>query len=236
MSTAKNILITGANRGIGLEFARQYAEQGHKVFATSRDNYRSAELKELQQKMPSGQIQILPLEAADDASRKAMKKHLGDVALDLFINNAGIYGPRSLPLGDIDEREWLHVLHINTVAPLKMVEVLRDNLRAAENGATVAVLSSKMGSIADNSSGGNYLYRSSKAAINCVVKSMAIDLAADNINVVSLHPGWVKTDMGGPNALIDTTTSVAGQIKVLNQLTKDQSGLFLNYDGSVIPW
>lgn len=235
MTATKNILITGTNRGIGLEFVRQYSKQGHNVYATSRDNYRSEELRQLQQTPGPGKITILPLEVTDAASRANLKNALGDTPLDLFINNAGIYGPRSIPISEIDEQVWLHVFHVNTVAPLKMVALLRSNLMAAGQ-ATVAVLSSKMGSIADNGSGGNYPYRSSKAALNCVAKNMAIDLAANNIKVVSLHPGWVQTEMGGPSALIDTATSVAGQIKVLENLTTDQCGLFINYDGKVIPW
>ena len=236
MSEAKNILITGTNRGIGLELVRQYAGQGHNIFATSRDNYRSAELRQLQEQANLGQIKILPLEVTDAASRTSFKNALGDTPLDLFINNAGIYGPRSVPISELDEREWLHVFHTNTIAPLKMVDLLRTNLCAATGGATIAVLSTKMGSIADNTSGGNYPYRSSKAAVNCVVKGLAIDLAEDNIKVVALHPGWVRTDMGGPNALIDTNTSVKGLRKVIAELSQEQSGLFINYDGSILPW
>ena len=236
MSEAKNILITGANRGIGLEFVRQYASQGHTIYATSRDNYRSAELRQLKERYESGQVHILPLEVTDEASRSNFKDMLGDVPIHLFIQNAGIYGPRGLPIEEVDESVWLQVLHVNTVSPLKMVALLRSNLNAAKNGAIIGMLSSKMGSNADNSSGGNYPYRSSKAALNCVSKSLAVDLAAENIRVVALHPGWVKTDMGGPNALIDTKTSVQGLIHVLSNLTQEQSGLFINFDGKVIPW
>jgi NAD(P)-dependent dehydrogenase (short-subunit alcohol dehydrogenase family) len=236
MSETRNILITGANRGIGLEFVRQYASLGHTVYATTRDNNRSSELRQLKNEYDSDRIHILPLDVTDEASRSNLKNRLGDTPVHLFIQNAGIYGPRGLPIEAVDEKVWLQVLHVNTVSPLKLVALLRTNLNAAKKGAIIGMLSSKMGSNADNSSGGNYPYRTSKAALNCVSKSLAVDLASENIKVVALHPGWVKTDMGGPNALIDTRTSVQGLIKVLSDLTQDQSGLFINYDGRVIPW
>jgi short-subunit dehydrogenase len=158
---------------------RQYATtQGPQHFATSRDNYHSVELRQFQQKAGLGKITILPLEVTDAASRNSLKNILDDTPPDLFINNAGVYGQKSLPLGKIDEKEWLHVLHVNTVAPLKLTELLQSNLAAAGD-ATIAVKSSKIDSIADNRKGGSYLYRLSKAAINIVVKCLAIDLAAE---------------------------------------------------------
>ena len=136
---------------------------------------------------------------------------------------------------EMSEAEWEKVFRTNVIAPIKMVEILRSNLVEA-GSATVAILSSKMGSMSDNTSGGSYLYRSSKAALNAAGKSLAIDLAEEKIKVVLLHPGWVLTDMGGPNALIDATTSVQGMRRVIQGVTAQSSGEFVAYDGTVIPW
>ncbi|MDX1694530.1 MAG: SDR family oxidoreductase [Ketobacteraceae bacterium] len=228
----KTVVITGANRGIGLEFVRQYQEEGWKVIAGCRSPESAAELNKLQAK---GNLTVLPVDVSNNVSRRNFSKAIGDQAIHLFINNAGIYGPKTALLGNIDEEAWLDVFRVNTIAPLKMVELFHQNLMAAES-STVAILSSKMGSIDDNGSGGVYIYRSSKAAVNAVAKSLAIDLESDQIKVVALHPGWVQTEMGGPDALIDTRTSVGGMRRVIKQLTKGQSGSFISYDGTLIPW
>ncbi len=228
----KTVIITGANRGIGLEFVRQYQQDGWNVIAGCRAPESATELNKLQE---NGHLMVLPVDVSNPVSRQNFCKMIGDKPVHLFINNAGIYGPKTALLGNIDEEEWLRVFTVNTIAPLKMVELLHQNLIAAE-ASTVAILSSKMGSIDDNGSGGVYIYRSSKAAVNAVAKSLALDLAGDQIKVVTLHPGWVQTEMGGPNALIDTPTSVGGMRRVIKQLTKEQSGSFISYDGTQIPW
>ena len=228
----KTMVITGANRGIGLDFVRQYQEEGWNMIAGCRAPEAATELNKLQEK---GHLMVLPLDVANPVSRQNFCRALGSQPVHLYINNAGVYGPKMIELGNVDEDTWLEVLRINTIAPLKMVELLHQNLLAAES-STIAILSSKMGSIADNGSGGVYMYRSSKAAINAVAKSLAIDLAHDQIKVVALHPGWVQTEMGGPNALIDTQTSVGGMRRVIRQLTQPQSGSFVSYDGTLIPW
>ncbi len=229
----KTVLITGTNRGLGLEFVKQYLEAGQKVIATARDPASAHELQSLRERFPK-QLSVYALDVISAESRKQFVKAIGDQPVHLLINNAGVHGGWG-QLGSLDEAEWLKCLHINSIAPIKMVEALRANLVNAEQ-ATVAILSSKMGSIADNTSGGSYIYRSSKAALNAAVKSLAVDLESEKIKVVILHPGWVRTDMGGPHGLIDPPTSIGGMRRVLASLTWEQCGTFIAYDGTVIPW
>lgn len=228
-----NVLITGANRGIGLEFVRQYAADQWQVFACCRAPESAAELSQLAADYPA-KVHIIPLDLSNAAALTNIKSQLANEKVDLFVNNAGIYGPRAR-LGDIDANAWQQVFTVNTIAPLKMVELLLHNLDAGEK-KSIALLTSKMGSIADNSSGGSYFYRSSKAALNALGKSLAIDLAPQGIKLGIYHPGWVKTDMGGANALISTGESVSALRQQIEQLTLENSGQFKNYDGSIIPW
>ena len=155
--------------------------------------------------------------------------------IDIFINNAGVYGPPNANFGAIDAHVWASVLQINSIAPLMLSQLLMPSLRQGKD-KKMLYLTSKMGSIDDNSVGGSYIYRSSKTALNSVVKSLAIDLAGEGFSAAVLHPGWVLTDMGGPNALIDTETSVTGMLKVIDNLDLQSSGSFFNYDGAIIPW
>lgn len=224
------VLITGANRGIGLEFARQYAATGWRVIATCRQPSLATELKAL-----PGEVEIFALDVGDFPVLGDLAKSLKRESVDLLLANAGVYGPRPSPFGAVDDGAWEAVLRLNTIAPLKLAEAFCD-LVARSELRSMAFLSSKMGSIADNTSGGSYIYRSSKAALNVVVKSLAVDLAPRGISVAALHPGWVRTDMGGPSALIDAEVSVAGMRRVLADLTPETSGRFLNYDGCEIPW
>ena len=228
----KTLVITGANRGIGLEFVKQYLQDGWQVIAGCRAPESAPELNALNEQ---GSLVVMPLDVANSTSRESFCRAIGGMPVHLYINNAGVYAPKQAAIGHIDESVWLDVLQVNTVAPLKMVELLQQNLVAA-GSATVAILSSKMGSLADNSSGGSYIYRSSKAAVNAVVKSLSIDLYENKIKVVALHPGWVQTEMGGPNALIDVQTSVSGMKRVVANLTLEQSGGFMSYDSTLIPW
>ncbi|RLT98105.1 SDR family oxidoreductase [Ketobacter sp.] len=229
----KTVFITGASRGLGLEFTKQYLVAGNRVIATARDPGQSAGLQQLAQEYGDN-LKLYPLDVTDAQSRRKVSTAVGDRVIHLLINNAGYYG-NSNSLGSLDEAEWAKVFHINSIAPVKMVELLRSNLVNA-GSATIAMLSSKMGSMGDNSSGGSYIYRSSKVALNAATKSLSIDLAAEQIKVVALHPGWVLTEMGGPNALIDTATSVSGMRKVIDGLKAKQSGDFIAYDGTLIPW
>jgi len=227
------ILITGANRGIGLELTRQCLARGDRVIATCRNIEAADALKQL-----SGSHDELEVRQLDVASLESMQEfvqQLADTPIDIFINNAGVYGPRNANFGEIDAQIWASVLQVNSIAPLLLSQLLMPNLRLGKD-KKMLYLTSKMGSIGDNSGGGSYIYRSSKTALNSVVKSLAIDLAAEGFSAAVLHPGWVLTDMGGPNALIDTQTSVTGMLKVVDDLDPQSSGSFFNYDGSIITW
>lgn len=221
------VLVTGANRGIGLEFVRQYATDGWRVVATCRRPEAADELNALG-------VEVHRLDVADFSAVDALARSLAGQAVDLLVNNAGLYGERQA-LGGIDYAGWEQVLRVNALAPLKMVEAFLPHLDAG-TGKRIACLSSKMGSMAENSSGGAYVYRSSKAALNAVVKSLALDLRGRGIAVAALHPGWVRTAMGGPGALIGPAESVAGMRRVIDGLTIEGSGHFYAYDGTEVPW
>ena len=224
------VFITGAGRGIGLELARQYADANWQVIA----GVRSAEGGEAVLNLP-GDVAAVSLDVADPAEVSILAERMKGVAIDLLICNAGVYGPRSQALGDLDYPGWEDVLRVNTLGPLRIIEAFLDHLRAGSD-RTIVAITSKMGSIADNGSGRQYYYRSSKAALNAAMRSVAIDLAADGFRIAVLHPGWVRTDMGGPNALISVEQSVDGMRAVIAGLTPETSGGFFNYDGRPIPW
>jgi NAD(P)-dependent dehydrogenase (short-subunit alcohol dehydrogenase family) len=225
----KQLLVTGANRGIGLEFTQQYLANGWHVYATYRQQPGTA-----LSALACDQLTMLPLDVTEDASILGLKEQLSGIELDLIINNAGLFGPRDQSLGTISRQQWLDVLNVNSVAPLMLAQALHSNL--ANKKGTFAVISSRMGSIDDNDGGSLYLYRSSKTAVNQVVKSLSIDVKAQGITVIALHPGWVRTDMGGPNGSIDTQTSVNGIRHVLEHISPADSGRFINYDGTAIAW
>ena len=227
------MLVTGANRGIGFEFVQQYLAMGEQVVATYRNEEDSDQLISLCAEKSN--LEIFKLDVASDSSMEEFSQRLGDQPIDVFINNAGVYGPRDSVFGKVDEADWLSVLRINALAPLFLTQLLIENFRRGELKKLLYV-TSKMGSIGDNRGGGSYVYRSSKAALNAVVKSISVDLEPEKMAVAVLHPGWVRTDMGGPNGLIDTKTSVAGMIQVIRNLNLESSGVFFNYDGNVIPW
>ena len=193
---ADKVLITGANRGIGLELARQYASAGWRVHACCRQPERAVELNRVAA-ASAGRLSVHPLDVTSPAQIAALPTALGDEPLDLLINNAGIYGQDDASFGNTDVRAWLQAFHVNAIAPLKVMEALVEPV-ARSGRRVMACVSSKMGSMADNRSGGSYVYRSSKAALNAVVMSAAVDLRHRGVTVVALNPGWVKTDMGGP--------------------------------------
>jgi NAD(P)-dependent dehydrogenase (short-subunit alcohol dehydrogenase family) len=220
------VLVTGANRGIGLEFVRQYAEEGWRVHACARDPKVAKELAALK-----GDITIHRLDVSDEKQIAHLVKELKGDAIDVLVNNAGVGGADE----STEPEEWLKVFHINSIAPVRVAEALLPNLEMG-GGRLVLSLTSRMGSIADNGSGGSYAYRSSKAALNAAMKSLAIDWKRRGIIVVVAHPGWVKTDMGGPSAQISPQRSVAGLRQKLSALKLADSGSFFNYDGSALPW
>ncbi|MBT4934167.1 MAG: SDR family oxidoreductase [Rhodospirillaceae bacterium] len=224
------VLITGANRGMGLEYARQYAADGWRVLATCRDPGAAKELAAL-----DGDVEIYALDVTDHGQVQSLAKTLRKETIDLLLNNAGVYGPRPSKLGGIDYDAWQDIMWINVMAPLKVCECFRSHV-ADSDLKKIAIMSSKMGSMGDNNSGASYVYRSSKAALNAAMKSLAVDLAPRGISVVILHPGWVRTDMGGPSGLIDAPESVSGLRQVIDHLSLETTGRFYNYDGSEIPW
>lgn len=227
------ILITGCNRGLGLELTRQFAADGWRVFATCRDETSADELKALEQQYEL--LRVLRLEITDYGQMAALAEQLHGQPIDILLSNAGYYGPKGSLFGRVNRNEWRQVLEANTIAPYMLAETFCENV-AASGRKLIAVMSSKVGSIADNRSGGGYIYRTSKTAVNQVVKSLSVDLAGRGISVIALHPGWVQTEMGGPNALISPEESVAGLKKVLLHINLKRSGRFINYDGTEIPW
>lgn len=236
-----NIFITGANRGIGLEFVKQYAALAttKQLFATCRNETKSTELKQLA--AANDKIKIVELDVKGyDKYEKVVEQAtqaFGSDGLNLLVNNAGIH--IKADFHDAKRDDMLEVFEVNVVAPLLLTRALTPLLQAsakAGHKTFVANISSKVGSIAENTSGQMYAYRTSKAAFNQISKSLSIQLKPDNIVVSSIHPGWVQTDMGGPNAPIDTETSVKNMVKTFSNVTPDQAGLLLNYDGTVIPF
>ena len=224
-----SLLVTGSNRGIGLEFVRQYAAEGWRVHAACRRPEAARELAAVE-----GDVAIHRLDVADDRQIAALAEGLADEALDILVNNAGVGGPRE-GFGETDTATWLDVFRVNSIAPLHMAERFIEHLMRGRRKLIVG-LTSRMGSIADNTGGGYYIYRSSKAALNAAMKSLAIDLAPRGVAVVVFHPGWVKTDMGGPGAQIAPRASVAGMRRKIESLGPADSGRFFNYDGGAIPW
>lgn len=225
------IFITGANRGIGLSLTQQYLKGNHKVYATYRDASSAAELLSLAEH--SSNLICIQLEITDYQAVEQLPSQIESI--DILINNAGYYGPKGYGLGNTDVEEWRRVFEINTIAPLKLVETLLPLIESSDV-KKIACLSSRVGSMSENTSGGGYIYRSSKAALNSVVKSLSNDLTDNGFTVLALHPGWVQTEMGGPNALIDTETSAQGLVTVIESSNTEVSGHFFNFDGSEIDW
>ena len=222
-------VITGANRGLGLEFARVYLAAGWTVHAGCRNPMRADELKKLK-----GDLHIHALNVDDGKDAKALARSLGSEPIDLLLNNAGIYGKRDLKVGGFDHDEFLNVLKTNVVAPIRLAEALVENV-AHSNMKKMAFVTSRMGSIAMNA-GGSIAYRTSKAALNMAVSCLSMDVKSRGITCILLHPGWVKTDMGGPNAAIGIPESIAGMKQVIEKTGHDDTGKFFDYQGQAIPW
>ena len=227
------ILVTGANRGLGIEFVEQYLNEGNEVIATYRNENSSIDLIEMGNERSN--LKLLQLDVSSNKSLNSFAENLGDSPIDIFINNAGVYGPRNSSFGNVDEENWIPAIKINAIAPILLTQLIIKNIRLGADKKLIYI-TSKMGSIDDNKGGGAYVYRSSKTALNAGVKSLSVDLENEGIVVALIHPGWVKTDMGGPNALIERDTSVRGMTEVISNLDITSTGNFYNYDGSIIPW
>ncbi len=226
-----NVVITGANRGIGLELARQYIGRGDHVFAGVRTEPATGELAQLERES-AGRLHVLPCDVASLASAQAFAAAI-DAPADILINNAGIsLGRPTFETAKLAEFET--ILNVNALGALRVTQALLPRLRQA-TGAKVASISSRLGSIAE-SDGGSLAYRMSKAALNMAMRTVAAELRSDNIIVVALSPGWVKTDMGGAQAPTSAHDSAAGLIRVITRLTPQDSGSFLDYKGEPIAW
>lgn len=221
------VLITGAARGIGLEFVRQYAADGHKVLATVRNVAAATELARIE-----GDVTMHALDMTDRAGLATLPDRLGVEAIDIAVLNAGVGGRRVMSPRDGDA--WLNLLAVNTVAPTLLALALLPQVRAA-NGRMVA-MTSQLGSIADNRTGGDIDYRSSKAALNAAWVSLGMQWKAEPVALGVIHPGWVKTDMGGPNALITPAESVAGMRRVIDGLRPGSGCPFVDFRGKTLPW
>lgn len=223
------LLITGANRGLGLEFVKHYAAAGWRIHACARD----PEVPAL--KAVAGDIRRHALDATDWSGLTGLAASLKGEPIDLMLANAGVSGPEAADFGSIDPAVWTRTFVTNALAPVKLAEALVDNVAASDRKLMVAI-SSRLGSIALNETGGRYAYNASKSALNMGWKSLSCDLKARGITCVVLHPGWVSTDMGGPQAPVTPPQSIAGMTKVIAGITAADSGTFINFDGAPLPW
>lgn len=228
------LLITGANRGIGLELCKQYLSLGWKVHATCRNPQAATELNALTNQNKE-LLTIHALDVSKEQQIKDLKTTLGDLPIDVLFNNAGVYGGDSSQFGQTNSTVWLETFMINVISPTKIMETFVKNV-ANSDKKIIANMSSKMGSIHDNTSGGSYAYRSTKTALNSVVSSAAHDLKHLNITVLALHPGWVRTDMGGPNGELSVEESAKSLRNNISNSSLKDSGSFLEIDGGTIPW
>ena len=222
--TAPTVLVVGASRGIGLEFVRQYAAAGSRVLATHRAPADGERLRALG-------AEPLLLDVCDAAD---LARRLADESLATAIVNAGVFGPRTQGLVAPLEKDFDAVMHTNVLAAMRLIPALVPPLAAARG--TLAVLSSRMGSTALMQSTSGWLYRASKAALNSVLKAASIDLGARGIVCIALHPGWVRTDMGGAGADIDAAESVAGMRRVIAAAVASDNGGFFSYTGEALSW
>jgi NAD(P)-dependent dehydrogenase (short-subunit alcohol dehydrogenase family) len=229
-----SVLITGANRGLGLEFAAQYLADGWHVYAACRRPQAAEQLERLGRERRD-RLEILELDVTSESGIARAAAKIGKVALDVLINGAGIAGRSGQRLGNIDYASWTEVLDVNTLGPLRVTEAFIEHVGRSDRKLVVTV-SSGMGSITDNASGGSIAYRSSKAAVNMAMRSAAIDLSSRGICCVLVNPGWVRTDMGGSSAPLSPEQSVQALRRLIERLGPAQSGQFLNYDGREYPW
>lgn len=233
-------LITGANRGMGLEHARQALAAGERVIATARHPESADQLHAL--KAEHGErLRIEPLDAANHAAPAALAARLAGTPIDVLVNNAGMSragwpgAPVQPEPADLDPAAWEEVLRVNLVAPFMLTMALRANL-AASARKLVVMMSSDLGSIANNTMGGSHAYRASKAGLNMATKGLAIDLAGEGITIMAMAPGWVKTDLGTAAAIWSVEDSVANQRKVIAGITAADTGRFINLLDEPVAW
>ncbi|MFC1480656.1 SDR family oxidoreductase [Candidatus Neomarinimicrobiota bacterium] len=229
------VVITGSNRGIGLELVRQHLQRRDKVYATCRSPELATELNNLQSTYPDALV-VLPMDVTSASAINSAASVVNgfEAGLDLLVNNAGVGGDNA-SFGTIDPTDFSQVITINTLGPLLTTQAFSHLLKGGTR-PVVANISSRMGSIADNHSGGYYGYRASKAALNMINCCMSQDLAPHGIISVAIHPGWVKTDMGGASAPLKVNEAVEGIMNVLDGLSPVDNGNFIGWDSSQIPW
>lgn len=227
MTDTSTVLITGCDTGIGREFARQYAADGWSVIATFRDMANAME--------DAGSIRCYPLDVSQPEQFKDLASAIGDAPIDVLVSNAGI-GLDIRKLGDLDFGYVAKMMEVNTIGALRLVDTFADNV-AASRQRKIAAVTSRMGSIGTNMSGGHYGYRASKAGLNAIMRSLAIDLFARGITVVSIHPGWVDTAGGGSDdAAVPVETSVASMREIVRRLGNHETGQLYDYKGMPLPW
>jgi NAD(P)-dependent dehydrogenase (short-subunit alcohol dehydrogenase family) len=229
---AMRVVVTGASRGLGLGLARALAKRGDEVHATARSPGDALALDELA-RASRGRVRVHELDVRRDDQARALGAALGSASVDLLINNAGVGGGYS-GVPALNPEEALAAFDTNALGPLRVTRALLDNLSAARG--KVVNVSSTMGSIADNTSGRAYAYRMSKAALNMATRNLAIELAPAGITVVCINPGWVKTDMGGPNAPTEISEAVGWILRLADGLELEQTGRFLHAKGYELPW
>lgn len=217
-----SVLITGASRGIGREMADQYEADGWEVIRTCRNP------------TDAGIPDALPLDVTKPNDLAAVADTLAGRPIDVLINNAGVIGQRDAAIGNIDYSEWEETFRVNTLAPMRVAEALAENV-IASGERKIIFISSVMGSISQRG-GGHYLYRSTKAALNASMVSLSLELASRGVICISMHPGWVQTDMGGPEAAVTVPDSAAGIRRVVSSLRANDNGCFYDYNGAEIPW
>lgn len=222
------VVITGANRGLGLAFARRLSADGFRVIGTARKPDAADELRSLG-------VRIEQLDVTDAASVRRLAEAIGDTPVDILINNAGIGGGWGRPLKDVDIDQAERILQVNTLGPMRVTQALLPALRKGDR-KLILNITSMLGSIERNTRGGSYGYRESKAALNMFTRSLAAELKPDGFTCIAMSPGWVKTDMGGPNALLTPSQSIDAMLKVIEGLSTEHSGSFYNHAGEVIDW
>jgi len=222
-----SVLVTGANRGLGLEFVKQLQAQGYKVIGTARKPQEAAALK------ASG-VRVEQLDVTSPSSVKALATSLKGVPIDILINNAGIASRADSSMATLDFDAMERAFQVNSLGPLRVTQALLPNLRAGED-KTIVNVTSRLGSI-ELSTGGLYSYRTSKTALNQINKLISLELASQGFTSIVIHPGWVKTDMGGADAPLDIPESISGMLAVIDSLTVESTGKFFDYNGDELPW
>lgn len=232
MTKPRHWVVTGASRGIGISMVIELLKSGEQVTALARNCERSEPLQKLLSEGPA-RLKLMELDVAKESDIEHARKALSEETIDVLVNNAGVYKDGGASVKELEVRTIEETFAVNVLAPFRVTQAFLPMLLKSER-PVIANISSLMGSISENKSGGSYAYRMSKAALNMFGKNLSHDLVRGI--VLSLHPGWVKTDMGGREATTERETSAAGLVQVIRGATKTQSGTFINYKGETLPW